>query len=116
MNQMETLEGNLKCQLGLAGRTLAQAKDTLDDARLSGTVEDIVWAQNVVKFWEGKVDGLKLAIGEIASFSISEDGEEHDDIDETILDIFNESDDVEDDDYDYVEMQSMADQIDGVKV
>lgn len=95
MNQMEVLEGNLKCQLTLAKRTLAQIKVNLDDARLNGTVEDIVRAQNELKFWEGKVEGLKLAIGEVISLSVSEDGEEHDDIDAGFCNIFDESEEDE---------------------
>lgn len=95
MNQMEVLKSNLKCQLALAKRTLAQSKVDLDDARLDGTVEDIVRAQNEVKFWEGKVEGLKLFIGEIAFLSIPEDGEEHEDIDEHFFDIFDESEEDE---------------------
>lgn len=95
MNQMEILEGNLKCQLVLAKRTLAQTKVNLDDARLDGTIEDIVRAQGEVKFWEGKVDGLKLALGEIVSLSIPEDGEECDNIAEDIFDIFDESEEDE---------------------
>lgn len=114
MNQMEVLEGNLRCQLALAKRTLVQSKVNLDDARLDGTIEDIVRIQGEVKFWEGKVEGLKVVIGEIAFLSIPEDGEEHEDIDEATLNIFSESYDEEEDDY--AEMQSMADQIDGVKV
>lgn len=114
MNQMEVLEGNMRAQLTLTTNELQKAQRELDNVLLDQNVVLAVEKQREVDRLQGKCDALKMVIDEIGWLLVPEDGEEHEDIDEAILDIFNESDDDGNDDY--VEMQSMADQVDGVKV